>query len=86
MDKTRIGFIGVGGIAHRHLDILAGFDDVALVAFADPDLGRASEAASRFGAKAFASHQAMLDDDAAPFSQAARDEPGGLPEDVRRLT
>ncbi|APO68568.1 glycosyltransferase/oxidoreductase domain-containing protein [Rhizobium gallicum] len=64
MEKTRIGFIGVGGIARRHLDILTGFDDVALVAFADPDLGRASEAASRFGAKAFTSHQAMLDDEA----------------------
>ena len=61
MNKTRIGFIGVGGIAHRHLDILAGFEDVALAAFADPDLGRATQAASRFGAKAFNSHAAMLD-------------------------
>ncbi len=61
MDKTRIGFIGVGGIAHRHLDILAGFDDVALVAFADTDLTRAEQAASRFGAKAFENHRAMLE-------------------------
>jgi predicted dehydrogenase/glycosyltransferase involved in cell wall biosynthesis/threonine dehydrogenase-like Zn-dependent dehydrogenase len=61
MQKTRLGFIGVGGIAHRHLDILAGFDDVELVAFADPDLRRADEAASRFGAKSFASHREMLD-------------------------
>ncbi|WP_276121329.1 glycosyltransferase [Pararhizobium qamdonense] len=61
MNKTRIGFIGVGGIAHRHLDILAGFEDVTLAAFADPDFDRATQAASRFGAKAFDSHRAMLD-------------------------
>jgi predicted dehydrogenase/threonine dehydrogenase-like Zn-dependent dehydrogenase len=61
MEKTRIGFIGAGGIAHRHLDILAGFEDVALVAFADPDFGRAQQAASRFGAKAFESHGEMLE-------------------------
>lgn len=60
MNRTRIGFIGVGGIAHRHLDILAGFEDVSLVAFADPDFERAVHAASRFGAKAFDSHEAML--------------------------
>lgn len=61
MNKARIGFIGVGGIANRHLDILAGFEDVALVAFADPDFDRASQAASRFGARAFDNHRAMLD-------------------------
>jgi predicted dehydrogenase/glycosyltransferase involved in cell wall biosynthesis/threonine dehydrogenase-like Zn-dependent dehydrogenase len=61
MTKTRLGFIGVGGIANRHLDILAGFDDVDIVAFADPDLGRADEAARRFGARSFASHSEMLD-------------------------
>lgn len=61
MDKTRIGFIGVGGIANRHLDILAGFEDVAVVAFADPDFSRAEQAAARFGARAFDSHRAMLD-------------------------
>ncbi|WP_320194944.1 glycosyltransferase [Agrobacterium rosae] len=61
MNKARIGFIGVGGIANRHLDILAGFEDVALVAFADPDFARAEQAASRFGARAFNSHRAMLE-------------------------
>ncbi len=61
MDKTRIGLIGVGGIANRHLDILAGFEDVAVVAFADPDFSRAEQAAARFGARAFESHRAMLD-------------------------
>jgi predicted dehydrogenase/glycosyltransferase involved in cell wall biosynthesis/threonine dehydrogenase-like Zn-dependent dehydrogenase len=61
MDKTRIGFIGVGGIAQRHLEILAGFENVAIVAFADPDFGRSEQAAARFGAKAFDNHAAMLD-------------------------
>lgn len=61
MDRTRIGFIGVGGIAHRHLDILAGFEDVELVAFADPDFGRAEEAAQRFGARAYDHHKSMLE-------------------------
>lgn len=64
MNKIRIGFIGVGGIAQRHLDILAGFEDVSLVAFADPDFGRAAQAASRFGAKAFESHRMMLEQEA----------------------
>ncbi|EJB02157.1 putative dehydrogenase [Rhizobium leguminosarum bv. trifolii WSM597] len=61
MEKTRLGFIGVGGIAHRHLGVLASFDDVELAAFADLDLGRADEAAMRFGARSFAHHREMLD-------------------------
>jgi predicted dehydrogenase len=64
MDRTRIGFIGVGGIAHRHLDILAGFDDVELVAFADPDFSRAEDAARQFGAHAYDHHRAMLEAEA----------------------
>jgi predicted dehydrogenase/NADPH:quinone reductase-like Zn-dependent oxidoreductase len=61
MNRTRIGFIGAGGIAQRHLDILAGFEDVSLVAFADPDFERAERAAARFGARAFDRHAAMLE-------------------------
>jgi predicted dehydrogenase len=62
MTKTRIGFIGVGGIARRHLGVLEQFDDVELAGFADTDLDRAVDAASRYGARAYADHQALLDD------------------------
>ena len=62
MSKTRIGFIGVGGIAQRHLGVLEQFGDVELAGFADPDFDRAVQAASRFGAKAFDSANALLDD------------------------
>ncbi len=60
MNKARIGFIGAGGIAQRHLSILATFEDVELVAFADPAYGRAEQAASRYGAKAFDTHETLL--------------------------
>ncbi|KQT57569.1 glycosyl transferase family 1 [Aureimonas sp. Leaf460] len=60
MTKTRIGFIGSGGIAQRHLGILETFEDVTIAAFADVDRGRAEEAAARFGARAFADHEEML--------------------------
>jgi len=33
---TRIGFIGAGGIAERHLHVLAAMADVEVAAFADP--------------------------------------------------
>ena len=58
---TRIGFIGAGGIAHRHFGVLEQFDDVEIVAIADVDLARAQDAAARFGARAFTDAQTMLD-------------------------
>ncbi|EPE96967.1 glycosyl transferase group 1 [Rhizobium grahamii CCGE 502] len=61
MTKARIGFIGVGGIAQRHLNILGTFEDVEIVAFADPDLNRADEAASRFAARSYDNHRPMLE-------------------------
>lgn len=60
--RVRIGFIGVGGMAQRHLEVLAGFDDVVLVAFADPVPDHAEGPAGRFGGRAFVDHRAMLDD------------------------
>jgi predicted dehydrogenase/glycosyltransferase involved in cell wall biosynthesis/threonine dehydrogenase-like Zn-dependent dehydrogenase len=60
MNKARVGFIGAGGIAQRHLSILATFEDVELVAFADPAYGRAEQAASRYGGKAFDTHETLL--------------------------
>ena len=61
MSRTRIGFIGAGGIAQRHLSVLEQSDDVDIVGFADPDFDRAVAAAGRFGARAFDGHQALLD-------------------------
>ena len=58
---TRIGFIGAGGIAQRHFGVLEQFEDVAIVAIADVDEGRAQEAAARFGARAFGDVTAMLE-------------------------
>ncbi|MBE7190044.1 glycosyltransferase, partial [Jatrophihabitans endophyticus] len=60
MTRTRIGFIGAGGIAHRHMGVLEQFDDVAIAAFADPAADRARDAASRFGATAYADFNDML--------------------------
>lgn len=57
---TRIGFIGAGGIAHRHFGVLEQFDDVEIAAIADVDLARAEDAAARFGARAFGEVEAML--------------------------
>jgi len=60
VERTRIGFIGAGGIANRHFGVLEQFDDVAIVAVSDVDMARATEAAARFGARAFDDASAML--------------------------
>lgn len=62
MNKTRLGFIGVGGIAQRHLGVLEQFDDVEFTGFADPDFDRAVGTASRFGARAYNNSAELLDD------------------------
>lgn len=62
MNKTRLGFIGAGGIAQRHLGVLEQFDDVELVGFADPDVDRAVQSAGRFGARAYGNFAELLDD------------------------
>ena len=59
---TRIGFIGAGGIAQRHLDVLSSFPDVAVKAIADPDLVRATAVAAGCGATVHPSVEAMLND------------------------
>ena len=58
--RTRLGFVGAGGIANRHLGVLEGFEDVELAAFADPVRDRAVAAAERFGARVYADAEAML--------------------------
>ncbi len=61
MDRVRIGFIGAGGIANRHLDVLRGFEDVQIVAMSDPAQDRARDLAGRVGASDYGDYRAMLD-------------------------
>ncbi|WP_369133674.1 Gfo/Idh/MocA family protein [Modestobacter sp. I12A-02662] len=53
MSRLRVGCVGTGFIAGRHLAALASFPDVEVVAVADPADGRAREAADRYGARAY---------------------------------
>ena len=64
MSETRIGFIGAGIIAKRHLGNLLGFDDVRVVAVADLDEGRAGEFAARCEGASYTAVEEMLDREA----------------------
>ncbi|MDQ6693745.1 MAG: Gfo/Idh/MocA family oxidoreductase [Chloroflexota bacterium] len=61
MTEVRVGFIGAGGIASRHVGDLLGFSDVKVVAFADPAIERAQEQAARTGGQAYTDYRQMLD-------------------------
>jgi predicted dehydrogenase len=58
---VRIAFIGVGGIAAKHLSTLEQIPDAQPVAFCDVDRERAKIAARRFGGKAYLSARRMLE-------------------------
>jgi myo-inositol 2-dehydrogenase / D-chiro-inositol 1-dehydrogenase len=60
MTRLRVGCIGTGFIAGQHLRVLAGFDDVEVVAVADTVLERAEQAAARSGARAYGDGLALL--------------------------
>lgn len=60
MDKVRVGFIGAGGIASRHVGDLLQFEDVTIAAVSDPAADRAQAQAARCGAKAYANYEEML--------------------------
>src|SRR5829696_6290363 len=57
----RIGLIGAGSVAARHAQALLGFDDVEISAVSDLEASRASQLASRCGARAHGDWQGMLD-------------------------
>jgi predicted dehydrogenase len=61
MDRVRIGLIGAGGIASRHVGDLLQFEDVIIAAVADPALERAQAQAARCGAKVYTNPDEMLD-------------------------
>lgn len=57
---TRIGFVGAGVIANRHLANLLEFPDVEIAAVADPAEERARALAGRCGAAAYGDHEGMI--------------------------
>lgn len=60
MRKCRVGLVGAGGVAQRHARVLAGFDDVELVAVTDVAPEAASALATRHGGRACADVAALL--------------------------
>ena len=61
MDRVRLGFVGAGSIARRHLESVTGFEDVVVSAIADVDLAAAMGAAARFGGTPYSNVEEMLD-------------------------
>jgi myo-inositol 2-dehydrogenase/D-chiro-inositol 1-dehydrogenase len=59
--RLRVGCVGTGFIAGRHLAALAGFDDVEVVAVADTDRSRARAAALPLGARDYADGPSLLE-------------------------
>jgi predicted dehydrogenase len=57
---TRVGFVGAGGVASRHADVLGRLSDVTIRGVADVDPGRAQALADAHAAEAYASVDAML--------------------------
>ena len=54
MNRLRMAVVGVGSLGKHHARILAGLDDVELVAVADPRSEQGQTIAARFGADWFA--------------------------------
>lgn len=61
MPEVRVGFIGAGGIAGRHVGVLQQFEDVKIVAFSDLVEDRALSLAGRTGGATYTDFRQMLD-------------------------
>lgn len=57
---VRVGFIGAGGIANTHMNMLQAVEDVQIVAVSDTNQERAESTAARYLAKAYADYKDML--------------------------
>ncbi|MGH7144047.1 MAG: Gfo/Idh/MocA family protein [Planctomycetota bacterium] len=61
METVRLGFVGVGGIAHHHLRHLSTWKDVEIRAVCDVNAGQADKVAAEYRAKSFHDHRAMIE-------------------------
>ncbi|NLG12090.1 MAG: Gfo/Idh/MocA family oxidoreductase [Elusimicrobia bacterium] len=60
--KTRVGFIGCGGISVAHMMRLEQIKGVEFVGMCDIEKGKAEQAAQRYGGKAYAEFEKMLEE------------------------
>jgi len=64
MQKLRIGLIGCGGMMNQHVNGLVTFDDIEIVAVADPHKDRTDAMQKRTGAKnAYSSHTQLFENE-----------------------
>jgi predicted dehydrogenase len=61
MERVRLGLIGAGFIATRHLKVLQSQQDAEITAISDPSLDSASALAAPLGVRTYADWRAMLD-------------------------
>jgi len=61
LETVRIGMVGAGAVAARHVRTLLAMDGVEVAAVADPALDRARELADQAGAPAYPNHRELLD-------------------------
>jgi predicted dehydrogenase len=61
LERVRIGMVGAGAVAARHVRTLLAMDGVEVAAVADPALDRARELAGQAGAAAYPNHMELLD-------------------------
>lgn len=61
MDKVRLGFIGVGGIAEYHLSTLQKVEQAVITAVYDINADRAQKIATAYGAVAYETSERLLD-------------------------
>jgi len=59
---VKIGFIGCGGIANAHMNVLSQIEDVEFVGMCDIDEERAKKASSNYGGKVYTDYKKMLEE------------------------
>lgn len=57
----RVGFVGAGGIANKHMTVLSQLQDVEIAAVCDVQKERAKAATDKFGGKAYSDHHDLLE-------------------------
>jgi predicted dehydrogenase len=61
LERVRIGMVGAGAVAARHVRTLLAMDGVEVAAVADPAVDRAEELADQAGAAVYPNHMELLD-------------------------